>query len=319
MYYLPKIPTVGVLFGAEPALGAGPFPDGGKCREMYLRKLSLINFKNITQGDIELSPGINGFTGCNGAGKTNIIDAVYYLSMCKSSLTMTDGQSVRHGEDFFMLNGDYITDADSHEVVTCSFKRSAGKTLKRNSKEYERLSDHIGVVPSVIVSPGDVFLVNDAAEERRKWLNSFISQTDRQYLDALIRYNRALAERNRLLKHGANGELMEVFDEPLSMHGNLIFERRGSAIERLGPIVGEYYKAISGDREQVELTYRSELHKMPFADLLLMTRDKDMATQFTTSGEHRDDMVMKIGGYPLRKSGSQGQQKSFLIALKLAQ
>lgn len=289
---------------------------------MYLRKLSLLNFKNIPQADLDLACGINCFTGCNGAGKTNVIDAVWYLSMCKSSLTMTDGQSVRHGEDFFMLGGDYLTDGGGREAVTCSFSRAAGKTLKRNSKEYERLSDHIGAIPAVIVSPGDVFLISDAAEERRKWLNSFISQTDRQYLDALIRYNHVLGERNKLLKGQgtpAFGELLEILDGRLEQYGAIIHRRRGEMTERLRPIVSDYYRTISGDREQVELSYRSELNDKSFGDVLLESRQRDLFSQFTTAGIHRDDITMTIGGRPLRKYGSQGQQKSFLIALKLAQ
>ncbi len=289
---------------------------------MYIRKLSIINFKNIPQADLELSRGINCFTGRNGAGKTNVIDAVWYLSMCKSSLTMTDGQSVRHGEEFFMLGGDYLSDGGSHEAVTCSFSRTAGKTLKRNSKEYERLSDHIGAIPAVIVSPGDVFLISDAAEERRRWLNSFISQTDRQYLDALIRYNHAIGERNKLLKgQGAPafGELLEILDGRLEQYGEVIHRRRGETVERLRPIVADYYRTISGDRERVELSYRSELNGKSLREVLLESRQRDMLNQFTTAGIHRDDLTMGIGGYPLRKYGSQGQQKSFLIALKLAQ
>lgn len=290
---------------------------------MYIRKLSLLNFKNIAQADLELAPGINCFTGRNGAGKTNVIDAVWYLSMCKSALAMTDGQSVRHGEEFFMLNGEYLSDGGRRETVTCSFRRGGGgKTLKRNGKEYERLSEHIGLVPAVIVSPADAFLVSDAADERRKWLNSFISQNDRGYLDALIRYNHALAERNRLLKqlrNPAQGELLEVFDMQLETHGEVIHAKRAATIRRLGPVVARYYRTISGDREQVELSYRSELNDRPLGDLLAASREKDIANQFTTSGIHRDDMTMKIGGYPLKKYGSQGQQKSFLIALKLAQ
>ncbi len=289
---------------------------------MYIRKLSLINFKNIPQADLELSGGISCFTGCNGAGKTNVIDAVWYLSMCKSSLTMTDGQSVRHGQEFFMLGGDYLTDGGGHETVNCSFSRTAGKILKRNSKEYERLSDHIGAIPAVIVSPGDVFLISDAAEERRKWLNSFISQTDRTYLDALIRYNHTIGERNKLLKGQGTasfGELLEILDERLERHGEVIHRRRGEAVEKLRPIVADYYRTISGDREQVELSYRSELNDKSFPEMLLESRQRDMLSQFTTAGVHRDDITMGIGGYPLRKYGSQGQQKSFLIALKLAQ
>lgn len=290
--------------------------------EMHIRKLSLINFKNIAEAELEFSPGINCLTGDNGAGKTNVIDAVHYLSMCKSALTMTDGQSVRHGEDFFMLGGDCVSDAGSRESVTCSFKKSAGKCLKRNSKEYERLSDHIGVIPSVIVAPGDVFLVNDAADERRKWLNSFISQTDREYLDSLIRYNRVLSERNRLLKqlnNAANREILEVLDGQMARHGETIHAGRKAMISKLQPVVAEYYKTISGDREQIELSYRSELNDKSFTEMLADARQKDIINQFSTSGVHRDDMVMRIGGYPLRKYGSQGQQKSFLIALKLAQ
>lgn len=290
---------------------------------MLIRKLSLLNFKNISQADLEFSPGINCFVGSNGAGKTNVIDAIYYLSMCKSALTMTDGQSVRHGEDFFMLNGSYSSDEGKPESITCSFRAVSGKCLKRNSKEYERLSDHIGVIPAVIVAPGDIFLVSDAADERRKWLNSFISQTDREYLNALIRYNHTLSERNKFLKQSggttAYAELLDVLDAQLIQHGEIVFKKRNEMLEKMRPIVAEYYKLISGDREQIELTYRSELNKATFADILAQSRDKDLATQFTTSGIHRDDMVMKIAGYPLKKYGSQGQQKSFLIALKLAQ
>ena len=289
---------------------------------MHIRKLSLLNFKNISQADIAFDCGVSCFTGHNGAGKTNIIDAVWYLSMCKSSLAMTDGQSVRHGSDFFMLSGDYLSDGDRHEVVTCSFKRNGGKTLKRNGKEYEKLSEHIGLIPAVIVSPADTFLISDAADERRRWLNSFISQDDREYLNALIRYNHALSERNKLLKQpqgSVQDSLLEVFDMQLDAHGSRIHAMRDAMIEKLRPIVADYYREISGDREHVELSYRSELNDTDFVSLLTASRAKDVANQFTTSGVHRDDMVMKIGGYPLRKYGSQGQQKSFLIALKLAQ
>ncbi len=289
---------------------------------MHIRKLSLLNFKNIAQADLDLAPGINCFTGRNGAGKTNVIDALWYLSMCKSALAMTDGQSVRHGEEFFMLNGEYLSDGGRRETVTCSFRRGGGKTLKRNGKEYERLSEHIGLVPAVIVSPADSFLVTDAADERRKWLNGFISQNDRDYLGALIRYNHALAERNRLLKQlrsPSQGELLEVFDMQLETHGRTIHARRAATSERLGPIVADYYRTLSGDREEVELVYRSELNTASLGDLLVASREKDIVNQFTGCGVHRDDMVMRIGGYPLKKYGSQGQQKSFLIALKLAQ
>lgn len=289
---------------------------------MHIRKLSLLNFKNISQADIEMGSGINCFTGLNGTGKTNIIDALWYLSMCKSSLGMTDGQCVQHKTDFFMLNGQYEADSGGRDSVTCSFSRTAGKTIKRNSKEYEKLSDHIGIVPTVIVSPSDIFLVSDAADERRKWINSFISQNDRNYLGNLIRYNHALAERNKLLKQSETTlscELLDILDMQLVAHGEPIHQMRTTIIEKLRPVTAEYYRIISGDREEVELTYRSELNETGFAELLTSSRGRDIASQFTNCGIHRDDMMMKIGGYPLKKYGSQGQQKSFLISLKLAQ
>ena len=286
---------------------------------MYLKKISLLNFKNIAQEELALCPGINCLVGDNGAGKTNVIDAVYYLSMCKSSLAMTDGQSVRHGADFFLAEGQYLTDAGKTESIVCSFSRKGGKVLKRNGKEYERLSDHVGLFPAVIVSPADSALISDAADERRRYLNGFISQLDRTYLAAVMRYNAVLAERNRLLKTSPDETMLRIYDMQLAEHGNRIHARRQEFTERLQPIVAAYYRTLSGDREQVELHYRSELNDRPFGELLLATRQKDLVNEFTTAGIHRDDLVLKIGGYPLRKYGSQGQQKSFLIALKLAQ
>ena len=246
---------------------------------MYLKKISLLNFKNIAQEELALCPGINCLVGDNGAGKTNIIDAVYYLSMCKSSLAMTDGQSVRHGADFFLAEGQYLTDA--------------GKT--------------------------DSALISDAADERRRYLNGFISQLDRPYLAAVMRYNGVLAERNRLLKNMPDETMLRIYDMQLVEQGNRIHALRREFTQRLQPVVADYYRTLSGDREQVELHYKSELNDRPFDELLLAARQKDLANEFTTAGIHRDDLVLKIGGYPLRKYGSQGQQKSFLIALKLAQ
>ena len=286
---------------------------------MYLRKLSILNFKNLRDASFELSRGINCFAGDNGAGKTNVLDAVYYLSVSKSAFGMTDGQNVLHGEEFFMLDGAYRTADDRAEEVVCTYSRRSGKTLKRNGKEYERMSDHVGLIPVVMVSPADTVLISDAADERRRYLNSFLSQLDRSYLRALMRYNAVLAERNRLLKMSSDEAMLSVYDAQLAEHGTLIYDRRRRMVERLQPVVAEYYAALSGDREQVELTYRSELAERSMADLLLASRERDIVNQFTTSGIHRDDLTLRIGGYPLRKYGSQGQQKSFLIALKLAQ
>ena len=286
---------------------------------MYLKKLLLINFKNISQAEIALSEGINCFAGDNGAGKTNVLDAIYYLSMSKSAFTMTDGQSVRHGEEFFVAEGSYMTDDNRRELVNCSYSRKGGKVLKRNGKEYERIADHVGNFPVVIVSPQDTELITDAADERRRYLNGFVSQLDRDYLASLMRYNAVLAERNRFLKTSSDEAMLEIYDMQLAEHGARIFERRREMVERMRPCVEEYYRILADDREQVEIVYRSELNEASMIDVLRRSRERDIFNRFTTSGIHRDDMVFRIGGYPLRQYGSQGQQKSFLIALKLAQ
>ncbi len=286
---------------------------------MRLKKLLLINFKNLPQAEITLADGINCFVGDNGAGKTNILDAVHYLSMSKSAFTMTDGQSVHHGEEFFVTEGSYLTDTGAMELVNCSFSRKGGKVLKRNGKEYERIADHVGGFPVVISSPRDTELIMDAAEERRRYLNSFISQLDRAYLASMMRYNTVLAERNKFLKMSSDEAMLQIYDMQLAEHGTRVYERRKEIIERMQPMVAEYYSTLSEDREQVEMVYRSELEQMPLTEVLLRNRERDIVNQFTTAGVHRDDIIFRIGGYPLRKYGSQGQQKSFLIALKLAQ
>lgn len=286
---------------------------------MYLKRLSLLNFKNIVECELHFAKGITCLVGDNGAGKTNIIDAVHYLSMCKSAFGMTDGQSIRHGADFFMADGLYATDHERQEQVVCSFSRKGGKTLKRNGKEYERLSDHVGLIPAVVVSPADSVLISDAAEERRRFLNAFLSTIDRQYLAALIRYNAVLTERNRLLKMQPDEVMLSIYDQQLIEQGEKIHRRRQEIVMQLQPLVADFYRLLSEDREQVELHYKSELNDRPFEEILQEARQKDLVNEFTTAGIHRDDLVLKIGGYPLRKYGSQGQQKSFLIALKLAQ
>ena len=278
---------------------------------MHLKKIALLNFKNMAQEELTLCPGINCLVGDNGAGKTNVVDAVYYLSMCKSSLQMTDAQSIRHGADFFLVEGQYATDAGKSEGVVCSFSRKGGKVLKRNGKEYDRLSDHVGLIPAVIVSPADSALISDAADERRRYLNAFISQLDRPYLNSVMRYNAVLAERNRLLKMRPDETMLQIYDMQLCEHGKAIHARRQEFAERLQPVAAEYYRILSGDREQVELHYKSELNDRPFEEVLLAARQKDLVNEFTTAGIHRDDLVLRIGGYPLRKYGSQGQQKSF--------
>ena len=215
---------------------------------MHLKKIALLNFKNISQEELALCPGINCLVGDNGAGKTNVVDAVYYLSMCKSSLPMTDGQSIRHGADFFLVEGTYASDAGKRETIVCSFSRKGGKVLKRNGKEYERLSDHVGLIPAVIVSPADSALISDAADERRRYLNAFISQLDRAYLGSVMRYNAVLAERNRLLKTRPDETMLQIYDMQLCEHGKAIHARRQEFAERLQPVAAEYYRILSGEK-----------------------------------------------------------------------
>lgn len=285
---------------------------------MRLGKLSLINFKNFAQQEIVLGEGINCFVGDNGAGKTNIIDAIHYLSMCKSSL-VTDTQSLKHGEEFFLIDGHFQSPTGRTEQITCSYSRKGGKIVKRNGKEYEKLADHIGVVPAVIVSPADSVLISDAAEERRRYLNAFISQLDHSYLHAAMRYNAVLQERNKYLKIGSNEDMLLIYDMQLSEQAERIHSLRAKYIEELSPMVSHFYNRLSEHKEQVSLSYHSELNTAPLSELLLQSRQRDIVNQHTTVGVHRDDMVLKIDDYPLRRFGSQGQQKSFLISLKLAQ
>ena len=286
---------------------------------MILDTLSIINFKNIADEQLKLSEQVNCFVGDNGAGKTNILDAVHYLALARSMHTITDAQSVRHSEDAFLLDGRFRRDDGRSEQVVCSYTRRGGKTLKRNGKEYERLSEHVGGFPIVVVSPADSALISDSAEERRKYVNRFISQIDRGYMAQLIRYNTTLQERNRLLKANPSEEMLLIYDGMLSASADVLFKRRQEVIAQMRPIVEEYYAMLSDERETIDMEYRSELQNSTLAELLLASRKRDFINEFTTVGVHRDDVLFSIGGYPLRKFGSQGQQKSFLIALKLAE
>lgn len=289
---------------------------------MYLQELALLHFKNLTELHLKLSPQINCFVGDNGTGKTNLLDAIHYLSMGKSVFNLSDSQCTEHQQEGFLIDGNYLT-ADGHtERILCSYKKGAPKKLCRNGKEYDKLSEYIGLIPLVIVTPSDTSLINESGEERRKYVNSFISQLDRKYLSTLVRYNQLLAERNKLLKtqHSDNFmEIMEVIDLQMVRMGTEIHARRAQLTTELAPRVAHYYATLSEDREKVELQYKSELTERPFDEILRDSLLRDRVNMYTTCGIHRDDLRMTIGGYPLRKYGSQGQQKSFLTALKLAQ
>ncbi|MXV17985.1 DNA replication/repair protein RecF [Hufsiella ginkgonis] len=290
---------------------------------MYLRKLSLLNFKNCAEAEITLSPTVNAFTGDNGAGKTNLLDAIHYLALCKSYFNPVDTQQIMQGTEFFMVQGIFER-AEKEEQISCSLKKNQKKQFKRNKKEYERLADHIGLFPLVMISPYDTSIIMEGSEERRRFIDTIISQTDNRYLDGLILYNKVLANRNSLLKQISetgryDPSLLEIYDDQLVETGQRIFGKRKKFMETFGPVFRKHYEYITGKAEDAGLTYDSALLHEDFAGLLKRSAERDRALERTTAGIHRDDLTFLIHGMPMKKFGSQGQQKSFLIALKLAQ
>ena len=290
---------------------------------MYLQQLSVVNFKNYSEAGLTFSEGVNVFTGNNGAGKTNLLDAIHYLSLCKSYFNPIDSQQIKQGTDFFIITGNFHKN-NRQETVACSVKRNQKKQFKRNKKDYLRLADHIGLLPLVMVSPYDISIIIEGSEERRKFIDNVISQTDNSYLDELIIYNKVLVNRNAFLKLIADTGrydpgLLEVLDEQLVVSGTRIFEKRKVFMESFTEIFNRHYLFLSDNAEQVELVYESQLLQDDFTQLLKKSIEKDRALERTTAGIHKDDLLFAIHGMPMKKFGSQGQQKSFLIALKLAQ
>ena len=287
-----------------------------------LNTLSLVNFKNYDQADFCFCPKINCLAGNNGTGKTNVLDAIYYLSMTKSCLNSADSQNIRYDTDFFVIHGEYDRKGEP-ETIYCGMKRGQKKIFRRNRKDYERLSEHVGLLPVVMVSPADGQLITGGSEERRKLMNEVISQYDHNYLLHIMQYNRALEQRNALLKtfaenHRFDAEVLEAWNEQLIICGNKVYEYRTKYCQELIPVFQQYYGEISGGNEKVELVYRSQLQEKDFATLLCEATEKDRLLQFTTTGLHKDDLLLQMDGYPIKKSGSQGQQKTFLVALKFA-
>ncbi len=290
---------------------------------MYIEELSIVNFKNLKDVRVEFSPKLNCFIGNNGAGKTNLMDAIYYLSFCKSFFTSVDQFNINHEEHFFMLNGDYQR-LGAHESITCGLKKGQKKQFKRNTKIYKRLAEHIGLLPLVMITPSDVNLILGGSDERRKFIDGVISQFNHQYLDDLLKYNRALMQRNNLLKQFAadryfEPELLEVWDAQLVEYGNRIFSERREFIRKLIPVFQRYYTLISKGNEEVGLLHQSDFYEKDFEKLLQETLHKDRVVQHTSAGIHKDDLVFNIDAYPIKKLGSQGQKKTYLVALKLAQ
>ena len=284
---------------------------------MILERLSIINYKNIKEATLELSPKINCFIGHNGAGKTNVLDAVYFLSFCHSAQTTQDSLVINHDEAFFMLEGTY----ESKLMIHCAMKRGAKKVFKRDKKAYQRLSEHIGLIPIVMISPADSYLIEGSSEERRKLMDVVIAQLDRSYIEALNRYNKALQQRNALLKmedSEPDPELLTLWEEQMAREGEKIYAKRNEFVEHIIPLFQEFYETISGGHEKVSLNYTSHCQRGPLLEVIQRDRFKDRAVGYSLHGIHRDDLEITIDGHAMRREGSQGQQKTFVIALKLA-
>jgi len=290
---------------------------------MHLEKLSLINFKNYESVEIEPIDGVNCFVGDNGVGKTNLLDSIYYLSLCKSYFNPIDSQNILHNASFFVIQGNFKNDT-SKDNIHCGIKRNQKKQFKRNNKQYKRFADHIGLLPIVIITPSDIELINEGSEIRRKFMDSVISQFDHEYLDDLIKYNKALTQRNALLKefHESNTfdqASLEIWDEQLINLAAKIYKGRRSFIDGFIPTFQEHHNEIVSGSEKVELLYHSHLNDGDMKTMLQDSLQKDRILQRTNIGIHKDDLVFKIGDHSIKKFGSQGQQKSYIVALKLAQ
>lgn len=290
---------------------------------MWLKNITLLNFKNYTDANISFSKTVNAFVGNNGAGKTNLLDAIHYLCLCKGYFNPIDTQQIKTNEDLFLIQGDFDR-KEQNEKISCGVKRNQKKSFKRNKKEYDKLANHIGLFPLVMISPYDINIIMDGSEERRRFMDNVISQTDAGYLDELILYNKHLLNRNALLKQIAitrsyDPSLLEIYNDQLVASGNRIFAKRQQFMLDFIPLFDKYYQYLTDDCEQVSLHYQSQLKDTAFEHLLANAVEKDKVLERTTSGIHKDDLIFTISEMPMKKFGSQGQQKSFLIALKLSQ
>lgn len=288
---------------------------------MKLEHISITNYKNITEAELDFSGNVNCFVGKNGMGKTNLLDAIHYLSFCKSFNGMTDSQIINHGQEFFMLSGQYELEGEP-ESIRCGYKMRSKKSFKRGGKEYQRLSDHIGLLPIVMLTPADSELLQGGSEERRKFMDMVISQFNKPYLNAVIQYSNALQQRNALLKMDppcTDPLLYQPWEEQMDFYGQQIYEARRQFVTDFQPVFQEFYQQISLDREQVTLTYTSHFERGSLIPLLNETRQRDLALGYTTRGAHKDDLLMQLGDFAIKQIGSQGQNKTFLVTLKLAQ
>ncbi|MBR5654095.1 MAG: DNA replication/repair protein RecF [Prevotella sp.] len=288
---------------------------------MILRKISIINYRNIETANIELSPKFNCFVGKNGMGKTNFLDAVYYLSFCRSNITTVDAQVLRHEQEFFVIEGDYTNETGDDERIYCGMKRGQRKHFKRNKKEYKRLSQHIGLIPIIYVSPYDTNIIDSGSDERRRMMDMVIAQYDNEYLQALNNYNKALQQRNALLKVEEEPDplLFDMWEQQMASEGTTIFQKRTAFVEHLKPVFERIYKKVANADETVSLNYSSHGQRGDLLEVIQRDRAKDRIMGFSLHGIHRDELEMTLDGYPVKREGSQGQHKTFAIALKLAQ
>ena len=286
---------------------------------MIVNKISFLNYKNILQAEVVCSSKMNCFFGNNGMGKTNLLDAIYYLSFCKSHINTPEGQLIYHHADLCLLQGEYDYNGRK-ESIYCLIRRGQRKIFKRNQKAYEKLSEHIGLLPLVMVSPADSELIRGGSEERRRFMDVIISQYDKSYLQALIKYNKILLQRNQLLRtHSLDITLYEVLESQMGVLGKLIFDRRNRLIQSLVPYFNVYYQQICQSAETVNLNYISQLFEGQFEERLAANREREALVGYSLTGIHRDDLEMTLNGHLIRHTGSQGQNKTCLIALKLAQ
>lgn len=285
-----------------------------------LEKIVISDYRNIQLQELEFSPNVNCISGNNGEGKTNLLDAIYYMSMTKSAFAASDKFNLRHGAEEFSLAGTYRMESGLSSRFALKMTSKGEKKVRRDDKPYQKISEHVGVLPVVMVSPADVSMVSESGEERRRFVNSVLSQMDREYMSAMQQYNRLLLQRNTILKESdPDRSLLEVIDMRMSMLAEPIYQARRRFVEQLKPIVAEYYKSLSGGTEQVDIEYESELSKAGLDQLLAASFERDRMMKHTTTGIHRDDFAFRMNGHPIRRFGSQGQQKSFLVSLKFAQ
>ena len=285
-----------------------------------LEKIVISDFRNIQLQELDFSPNVNCISGNNGEGKTNLLDAIYYLSMTKSAFASSDKFCFRYGTEEFSLAGTYRMENSLSSRFALKITSKGEKKVRRDDKPYLKVSEHIGVLPIVMVSPSDISLVSESGEERRRFVNAVLSQMDREYMSALQQYNRLLMQRNRMLKEmTVDRDLLEVIDMRMSALSEPVYKARKAFVEQLRPIVKEYYKTVSGGSEEIDIEYDTELDKASLDQLLAASFDKDKALRYTTSGLQRDDLQFTMNGHPIRRCGSQGQQKSFLVSLKFAQ